>query len=283
MTAVETDPLEQPGSASEVLRVFLDRFPIDPRLPPADLLRQVASAFSGIPYENLTKIIKEDREGAAERARRAPLEVISDHLSRGAGGTCFSLTAALLHLLRALGFAAEPVLADRSYGPNTHCALWVWVDGRPCLLDPGFLIVEPVALPRDGPVRLSTPFNEVILKPRRGGGGVELHTVQEGRTVHRLTFKAGPADRGEFLKAWEESFDWDMMNYPLLTRVRGGAQLYLHERRLLVRRREGVKVIEIAPEELPARIAEEFGLDPAIPARALEILGRKSCPRPPNR
>ncbi len=228
MTAVEIDPLEQPGSASEVLRAFLDRFPIDPRLPPGDLLREVASAFSGIPYENLTKIIKEDREGGA---------------------------------------------------------LWVWVDGRPRLLDPGFLIVEPVALPRDGPVRLSTQFNEVILEPRRRGGGVELHTVQEGRTVHRLTFKAGPADPGEFLKAWEESFDWDMMNYPLLTRVRGGAQLYLHERRLLVRRREGVKVIDLSPEELPGRIAGEFGLDPAIPARALEILGRKACPRRvrPNR
>ena len=150
----------------------------------------------------------------------------------------------------------EPVLADRWYGPNTHCALLVDAGGVPSLLDPGFLILEPVALPRERPLRLSTPFNDLVLEPREAGGRVELHTIQEGRTAHRLTYRAGPADAGEFLKAWEESFDWDMMKTPLLTRVREGSQLYLHGGRLLVRTREGSTRTEISPEEAPAWLAE---------------------------
>ena len=46
----------------------------------------------------------------------SPAEVLADHEQCGAGGTCFSLTAAFLHLVRSLGWKAEPLLADRRYG-----------------------------------------------------------------------------------------------------------------------------------------------------------------------
>ena len=42
---------------------------------------------------------------------------------------------------------AEPILADRRYGDDTHSALVVWHEGKPHLLDPGYLIVRPLPLP----------------------------------------------------------------------------------------------------------------------------------------
>src|SRR5262249_53625221 len=226
------------------------------------------------PYENLTKIIKQHHTGTIAEARRAPGEVLADHLRLGTGGTCFSLTATLLHLVRALGWQAELILADRRYGPDTHCALVVWIGGQPHLLDPGYLIVRPIPLPTQGELRLPTEFNEVVLTARDGGARVDLHTLQKGHKTYRLTFKAEPVAAAEFLRAWDASFDWDMMHYPVLTRVAGGRQIYLQENRLQVRGRETVGRTELDPTLLPQTIAREFGIEPSVAAQALDILLR---------
>src|SRR5579871_1983834 len=140
------------------LRRFLAHFRIDPTAQPDLLLRKVATAFAELPYENLTKIIKEAATGRPEAARRGPGEVIGDHIALGTGGTCFSLTATLLHLIRELGWEAQPLLADRPYGPDTHCALAVWIDQQPHLIDPGFLLTEPVPLESTREQTVPTPF-----------------------------------------------------------------------------------------------------------------------------
>jgi len=269
------NPLAPPGQDSQALGLFLRHFGLasERTAPHAKLLGAVARAFSRLPYENLTKIIKHAREKSPERSRRGPLEVVREHIARGAGGTCFSLTAAFLHLVRALGFEAEPILADRRYGANTHCALVVWLDGAPHLLDPGYLIVEPIPLGGGGETRLRTAFNELALVPRLGDA-VDLHTVERGRCTHRLTFKAAPADPGEFLRAWDASFSWDMMRYPLLTRVVGESHVYLQGAYLQVRRRDGVERQDVDRETLAARAAREFGIDRALAAKALEVLAR---------
>jgi arylamine N-acetyltransferase len=93
------------------------------------LLKDVVAAFATLPYENITKIIKRAECGTPEKSRRYPEEVISDHISWGTGGTCFSLTSALRHLVRSIGFKAEYILADRRYGQDTHCALLLWING----------------------------------------------------------------------------------------------------------------------------------------------------------
>jgi arylamine N-acetyltransferase len=271
---METRPLDPPRDGS-LLSIYLKRFGLDANRPPRQLLHEMAAAFTHLPYENLTKIIKEDEEHVAQRARRGPAEVLADHFQSGAGGTCFSLTAALLHILRAAGWQAEPVLADRRYGDNTHCALLVWIDNRPHLLDPGYLILEPVPLDAAAETRIITEFNEVVLTPQPNGEKLELSTNTLGRQQYRLTYKTSPADSGEFLKAWDASFDWDMMRYPVLSRVHGHQQLYLQGDRFQTRSRDAVQREEIADDQRVQRIAKEFGIDALLVSRALAILKRK--------
>jgi arylamine N-acetyltransferase len=258
-----------------VLEQFLQRFGLDARAEPAALLQQVATAYARLPYENLTKIIKEAGAGNATEARRAPAEVIADHDRWGTGGTCFALTAALLHLVRALGWQAEPILADRHYGPNTHSALLVWIDGRPHLLDPGYLIVEPLPAFESGSRTIRTSFNQLVLTARADGKKIDLATVQQGTTTPRLTFKMEPADAGTFLKAWDTSFGHDLLHYPVLTRVLGERQLYLQKNHLLVRGHDAAQRTEIDPRQLTDIIARDFGIDPQVTARALHILRRR--------
>ncbi|SVE50279.1 uncharacterized protein METZ01_LOCUS503133, partial [marine metagenome] len=176
---MQKNPLAAPGQDSAALGDFARHFRLQREAPQTLLVENVAAAFASLPYENLTKILKHDREG--EVARRGPQEVISDHIRLGSGGTCFSLTAALLHVLRGLGLRAEPILADRHYGENTHCALLVWLNDQPHLLDPGYLVLKPLPLPgtEDLEQVVPTTFNELILRHREQGSKIELHTRQQ--------------------------------------------------------------------------------------------------------
>src|SRR5262249_31523864 len=122
---------------------------------------------------------------------------------------------------------------------------------------------------------LQTAFNDIILATQSTTDKVDLITVQQGQQTLRLTFKTQPVDCGEFLKVWDASFGWDMMNYPLLTRVIGNRQLYLHGNRLQVRDRSQVQRSEVDPSFLAERIAQVFGLSPEVAHKAMAILKRK--------
>jgi arylamine N-acetyltransferase len=239
---------------------------------PLETLHAIASSFAEIPYENLTKIIKQSEAGIGGKSRRGPLEVLTDHFRWGTGGTCFSLTATLLHLVRSLGFRAEPILADRRYGADTHCAMLVWIDAVPCLLDPGYLIVQPIPLTFRQPLRLPTAFNELELLPDPRGERIELRTWFANKSTYRLTYKTAPVDAGQFLRVWDASFDWEMMSYPVLTAVRGGFQQYLQGNRLQRRARTEVFRQELTEDELLAGIVHQFRIDAQVAQRALRIL-----------
>lgn len=253
------------------LTLFINHFGIQSDDSPRKLLGQIVTAFSRLPYENITKIIKHSEEGSPEKARRYPEEVIKNHIDWGSGGTCFSLTSALLYLVRALGWKADAILADRRYGQDTHCALLVWINDIPHLLDPGFLIVDPIPV-TDMEKGMDAGFNRLILEPEARNARISLSTVRNGSKTYRLTYKMDPVDPGQFLKAWDASFDWDMMHYPLLTRTGAAGQVYLRGSRLQVSSIDSVQAQDLERDRLVSKISEAFNLHPDIVARALSIL-----------
>ena len=270
--------LELPAD-SRLLLDYLRHFRIDPSTDRRQLLHSVISHFSVLPYENLTKILKHSQLESAERSRRSPAEVLQDHIRLGAGGTCFSLTATLLHLVRSLGWTAQPILADRRYGQDTHCALLVWMDDCPHLVDPGYLIIDPIPLEPRQPRTILTGFNRLLLEPRTADRW-DLSTIESDPRAspgaedptgikYRLTFKTQPADPGQFLRAWNASFAWDMMQYPLLTRVAADQQLYLHGGRLQIRSHDQIQRVQLSHDQLAAQISSHFGIDPRVVQRRL--------------
>jgi arylamine N-acetyltransferase len=256
----------------KALNEFMTHFGITPNESPRQLLGTVVKAFACLPYENITKIIKREEFGSPEKARRYPEEVIHDHIAWGAGGTCFSLTSALMHLVRGLGWEAEYIMADRRYGLDTHCALLVWIDGVPHLLDPGYLIIDPIPLHAESERQIKTSFNSLVLTPEANPNKIALSTVQRGKKTYRLTYKTSPINAGEFYKAWDASFGWEMMRYPLLTRTVNSKQIYLQGARLQISDDASIERREIAMDELIAKIAAEFRIHPSVVARAVSIL-----------
>jgi len=255
----------------ELLTEFMAHFGIAPRQAPPQLLDCVLDAFARLPYENLTKIIKHARQGSPEVSRRHPEEVIGDHKRWGTGGTCFSLTSTLAHLLRSLGYEADYILADRRYGADTHCALLLGTAEGRSLVDPGYLIARPLRLRDRGETELRTSSDSLILAAEPGGR-MALYSARGAARTYRLTYKTSPVDAGQFARAWDRSFSWDMMRYPLLTRNAARGRIYLRGSRLAIRSADSVS-LEIVDQDLVARIAAEFGLHVSIVAHALRLLG----------
>lgn len=260
---------ESESTARELAHEFLARHRISLHQPPEQLLHQIAAAFSMLPYENLSKVLRDAQGNLPEEIRRLPSEVLSDYYRFGAGGTCFSLTWTLLHLLRALGFHAEPLLADRRYGLDTHSALVVWIDGVKHLLDPGYLLTKPVPLAEPGRIIVPTSFHELQLQPEATQQKLELHTQYQDKLTYRLTYKTEPVDTATFLKAWDASFDFDMMKYPVLSRILTDKQYYLQKNRLMIRSRDATQLVDLTAETLPAAMQQHFGLHPSLIQQAL--------------
>lgn len=259
------------AQAPELLQQFLARHRIDAQTP-RQTLHQLATAYARLPYENLSKIVRDQQTDDTELVRRLPAEVLQDHFQLGTGGTCFSLTWTLLHLIRALGYQAEPILADRRYGPNTHSALIVWVDGVKHLLDPGYLLVDALAIPKQESLVVPTSFHEIKLTPSEIANQVQLHTIHQNQPTYRLTYKTDPVDAAAFLKAWDESFHFDMMQYPVLSTIAEGKQFYLQKQALLIRSRVKTERIELTAEQLGDTIHRVFGLHPSVISQALQVL-----------
>ena len=173
-----------------------------------------------------------------------------------------------------LGWQVQPILADRSYGPDTHCALLIWVEQLPYLLDPGYLITDPVPLTFAARHRVTLTWQELILQ-RQEGDRIDLFTSHQGHKKYRLTYKIEPVDRGQFNQRWRDSYAWEMMRYPVLTQVTSQGQIYLQKKRLLLRNHGSSQSLEIHPQQLDVQIAEYFKLDQIVVHRALSHLKRK--------
>ncbi len=151
----------------------------------------------------------------------------------------------------------------------------VWLDSVPHLLDPGYLIVDPIPLHITSTgLIVPTRFNQLQLLPANPDR-LELHTIDSQQKRYRLTFKTSPVDSGQFQKAWDASFDWEMMHYPLVTKATESHQLYLRGGHLQRRSQQQVHREEVPDMELAERIVREFNMDGTVIKKALEILRRR--------
>ncbi len=257
-------------------RALLDRFftkyAIHPGKEPLAVIGQCAKAFSALPYENLTKIIKSDGVLSPKSALRFPEEVLADHLKWGTGGTCFSLTAALIAVFNELGLHAQPLLADRHYGVNTHCGLVVMHEKQTLLIDPGYLLFRPTPLSAIASSIIALDYRNIELRPLEGGSRIELATLIRGNRKVRLTYKSFPVDAETFQRAWINSFTWEMMTYPVLTRCVAGKHLYLQGASASVSTSDRTERCKLDPGDQVSFIRQNMGVAGDVVLKAWEII-----------
>jgi arylamine N-acetyltransferase len=266
VTVEQTTSLE-PGNVTDL---FITHFRVPAGEPDIELLRALIESFSVVPYENLTKIIKKFTSQGPKDRLRGPEEVLTGHIEHHTGGTCFSLTYCLGAVLTGAGYRCHTVMADMKR-PNIHCALVVHIDGKRYLVDPGYLLGEPVEL-GDGTVTVPTSFGTVELRPR-AGERYDLLTVSGGETKQRYQVKTVPVPRSLFLRYWQESFSLPMMNSIQLTKLTRSGHLYIRDHHLRLRRGDE-KLNENIRSELEQRIEREFGIPAGITSEVRDHLER---------
>lgn len=205
---------------------FTEKFNLKKEENKIILLKKVLKIFSEIPYENLTKIIETESKNFEKRLR-TPYYIIKDFFENGGGGTCFSLVYFLKNLLQYLGFKSEFLLADRSYGENTHTLLKVEIEGEKHLCDVGYLIYKPVAIENDF-FKFRTCAYDFIYENKKDG--IYVYTESEkGFKKFRFKIKKEKVSEEDFISAWEKSFDFEMMNHMVISKAINDGIIYIKD------------------------------------------------------
>ena len=239
-------------------------------------LRRLSRAFARLPYENLSKILASE-----QRRPRLPLEVMTDHLALGTGGTCFSLTELLRVLASAAGLSCHPVMAHMRHGANIHCALRVEAGGRAFLVDPGYLLPRPLELGRAAPEEPETGHPIIVPAGAHDGvpegvaaGDFDLFTREPDGLKWRYRFSDRAPTREAFMERWLASFTLPGMRSLVATRREEDTRLYLHNHKL---RSQGTdhKSTRNVRATLEDSVEQTFGIHPDVTRRARAILDRR--------
>ena len=264
--------------------IFLDLFKLNLGKPNKKLLAEISTNFAALPWENLSKYVRKhglNEESVQDLPNELPeldgtqllrqsTEVLQDHASLGTGGTCFSLTNALMKICSDLGFEVAPAMADMRHGENIHCGLVVFLDGKRYLLDPGYLVGEPIELIRGQKTLIGSPGHQVEYRPVEGRDEFELYTKNgRGDEVFRYRLRPEPVGFLQFLHHWIESFAANGMNGLHLNALTGEGRLSAHNLNLRVDTGHGKKNIKLKSGYVE-KIAHHFGLSPKLVQLAYE-------------
>ena len=260
------------AGGDEAARLFLDHAGIRPGAQDMAFLRQLAHGFSQFPYENISKIIKVAGVGNPSEALRLPTEVALDHIGKGFGGTCFSLTFFLERVLGSLGFDAYKVMADMNSGRNVHCLAIVQSMGTKYMIDPGYALYEVIRLPETN-TRVTCP-HAVVEVVNAGGGNFSLWTEDASGRKWRYAFRDDPVGEADFERYWIESFTKPTLHNICLTRMTPRGHIYLRKDFFKFTSRESIDKRKVK-QDVERLIREEFGIDGDFTRAAQKILAAR--------
>jgi arylamine N-acetyltransferase len=175
-------------------------------------------------------------------------------------------------ILDELEFKYEIRMGDMKHAPNLHCALIVSLDGKKYLIDPGYLITEPVELPSKKNLIYETTSN--LIEIASTYSDYHLYTIEQNQKKWRYKLKSPAVDRITFKGFWQDSFSCNMMNSILVSRSENDGRLYFQKDRFSQVQKTGRKNKKIKKQ--PERfVANTFGIDTELIQKALKILKLK--------
>ena len=150
------------------------------------------------------------------------------------------------------------------------------------LLDPGYLIFDPLQMPLPQPFGTGEAFFPLspncvrLVRPTLES--MELWTGGAGAPMKlRFEYPVEGVSVEEFKQHWNESFYREMMTYPVLNRLdrEKGIQYYYQKGNLVVRSSTGSQMKRIEPADRVQTLSDIFKLSPSIIEQALQILEKK--------
>jgi arylamine N-acetyltransferase len=264
-------PELNPYRQKEAVALFYETAGFRAEKPDFEFLCRILSVFSRIPYENLSKIIKYRHFFEDVQRIRLPLEVMDSYRRKRLGGTCFSLTFLLQSILCVTGFECYPVMADMHRGRNVHCALVVLLNGSHFLVDPGYLLNEPMLLQRGKGHVFRTLFTGLEVSFDNEHEVYRVSTFNKREKQWRYSFSDLPVGPDTFLSHWLGSFQWNSMNGLCLNRVDRERMVYIHNHYMRQTSFEYKESMNIQ-SRYHAVVESVFGIEKSVLEEALAAL-----------
>ena len=247
--------------------------------PGVGFLEALFARFNAkVPFENASKIVRNAEVADPEAKPRTPDVFWAEHLESGTGGTCFARVAAFQWLLTELGFRSRRVLG-KVERDDDHAALLVASAAGESIVDVGFPL--PAILPaRAGAA--ATAQGELAVAGTDRGFLIEYREgVPDGPRA--LELFSAPVREERFAALWRDTF-------------RAGSK-FLSE--VCLRRDLGNRILSFAAGELRVddlhsrlrlplaarpepQLAEHFGVDAGVLARAFALAGRPAAAGEPT-
>jgi len=254
-------------------KIFLSHFKLTTQKPEILFLKEILHHFSKIPYENISKIIKFNKYQEFENRVRLPEEIIEDHIRNRLGGTCFSLTFYLQTILTLNGFKCYPISADMLNRPNEHCALIVIMKDAKFLVDPGYLLSEPVQLIFGSNV-VQTQVNTIELVYDDLDELYHIYSFDGIYKKWRYCFEDKRISEEEFFKFWNDSFLKGTMNGICLNQIQDGKMMYVHNDYFQITSLKGKEKSKIKGNYISS-IHKIYGITPELIEQAQSLLLEK--------
>lgn len=248
-----------------ILDRFLGHLGLGREAPTLEYLHRIVREHQlRVPFETLTKLL--DYEPGLRRGDfMPPIEVYVERIvTRGAGGLCWTLARGLHDLLRDLGFDASLMYMDPG-----HCCVRVELPEGPYYADVGYAAPLFRAYPLFESFSLETHRETFDYSVREDGifvarnPGPSKKLDPEPRRLQDL--------RGFIAAANDWSAPQSFLHRLAYAREVGGVYTSLRSGTLTRYRPEGVEKAELAPDEVPAVLADVFGADPTLYIEAVEI------------
>lgn len=182
-------------------------------MPDLRMLDRLVSAYvRTVPWESAFRIVKRSQTEKIEHCSRWPEEFWHDHLTKGAGGTCFESNYAFSSILHSMGYDGYLTINDMGDSIGCHTAIIVLLQGNKWLVDVGFPIYAPLPVSPNDLMHRETPFYDYTIRPE-GSDRYQIerqphpnwvaftlidHPVSEHAYREATTLDYGP--NGHFLK-----------------------------------------------------------------------------------
>ncbi|MDZ7797144.1 MAG: arylamine N-acetyltransferase [Candidatus Marinimicrobia bacterium] len=227
------------------------------------------SILRQIPYENVSKILR--LEKAPPERPRESRTVLSEHQSKHFGGTCFSLVNLVLKSLAVERIKAYPVMADIHRRSFPHFFAVAEDGDKKYLIDPGYLINEPLEISKEHSMHLQNGAIDFIVSHLKNDE-YQLQTVSNGQQKTRYTFHIEALDEDAFREYWIRSFNY--INSIVASRFVNGKFIYIHDNYVQIRSKGNVEKYDQAVKAL-YYLKKYFSMDEEIIKTANDLLQKR--------
>lgn len=269
--------------STETVDAVLQKLEIERPRTDLEGLRAVYGAWCGaIAFDNVLKLIHLDEGRTGPLPGSSAESFFASWLGDGTGGTCWSGNGALHHLLDALGFDVQRVIATMLSSPRVtepnHGSVLATVDGERWLVDASILSGSPMRVPDPGEPAGDGPLPRFEWLDGRPAVLWRTATAPEG--FHCRIERIG-ADAADWDGRHQRTADWSPFNHQLsVRRLDGEASVGIaHGRRYRVEPDGTVTVEELDAEGRLAFLVDVLGVSERLAVRVPE--DRPLPPRPP--